>query len=62
MADKKHLAENINNALAPIREKAAELRSNPDTVWDILNEGANKARAKAEETMEMVRKAMRLLP
>ncbi|MBD3217413.1 MAG: tryptophan--tRNA ligase, partial [candidate division Zixibacteria bacterium] len=43
VADKKHLAENINNALAPIREKAAELRSNPDTVWDILNEGANKA-------------------
>ncbi len=61
VADKKHLADSINNKLAPIREKAAELKASPDTVWDILKKGADKARARAEETMEMVRKAMRLI-
>jgi tryptophanyl-tRNA synthetase len=62
VADKKHLAQNLNKTLEPIRKRAEELRAHPDTVWDILNEGAKKARARAQETMEMVRKAMRLLP
>ncbi|HEQ97872.1 MAG TPA: tryptophan--tRNA ligase [candidate division Zixibacteria bacterium] len=61
VADKKHLAENINKALAPIRARAAELRANPDTVWDILRDGARKAGEKAGETMQMVREAMRLM-
>jgi tryptophanyl-tRNA synthetase len=61
VADKKHLAENINKALAPIRDRAAELKANPDTVWDILNEGARKGGVKAKETMQMVREAMRLI-
>jgi tryptophanyl-tRNA synthetase len=62
VADKKHLAENLNNALVPIREKINELNASPDIVWDILNDGANRARARAQETMALVREAMRLLP
>jgi tryptophanyl-tRNA synthetase len=62
VADKKVLIENLNNKLAPIRDRANELNSTPDTVWDILKDGADKARNKAQETMEMVRKAVRLLP
>ena len=60
VADKKHLAESINNALAPIRERAAELKASPDTVMDILRDGAERARKRAQKTMEMVREAMGL--
>ena len=61
VADKKVLIENLNNALAPIRAKAAELKAAPDTVWDILRDGANRARDRAQETMQLVREAMRLI-
>lgn len=60
VADKKHLTESINNALAPVRSKRAELVSHPDVVWDVLNDGAKRARDRARETMEMVRSAMGL--
>ena len=62
VADKKTLIENLNNTLAPIRARAAELKASPDTVWDVLNEGAKLARRRAQETMQMVREAMRLMP
>jgi tryptophanyl-tRNA synthetase len=60
VADKKHLTESINNALAPVRSKRAELVSHPDVVWDVLNDGAKRARDRAQETMDMVRSAMGL--
>lgn len=62
VADKKALIENLNNALAPIRDKAAELKASPDTVWDILKAGADRARIRAQESMQLVREAMRLMP
>jgi tryptophanyl-tRNA synthetase len=60
VADKKHLTESINDALAPVRSKRAELVGHPDVVWDVLNDGAKRARDRAQETMDMVRSAMGL--
>jgi tryptophanyl-tRNA synthetase len=55
---KKILAQRMVDYLAPIREKRAELLKKPDTVKDILNEGALKARAIAEKTMAEVKEAL----
>ena len=60
VADKKHLAESINNALAPMRAKRRELEKNIDLVNDILEDGAKRARARAQETMALVREKMHL--
>lgn len=57
---KKRLAANIETAMGPIRERFLELRSREDTVWDILRDGAARARAIAVETMEEVRSKMGL--
>jgi len=61
VADKKHITESLNNALAPVRSRRRELVNHPDTVWDVLNDGARRARVRARETMEMVRSAMGLI-
>ena len=55
---KKLLAQNINQNLAPLREKRADLARNPDDVSDVLNDGANRAREIAEATMQEVRRAV----
>jgi tryptophanyl-tRNA synthetase len=55
---KKALAANMVEALAPIRERAAELRADPDEVLAALDEGARRAREVAGETMELVRDSM----
>jgi tryptophanyl-tRNA synthetase len=60
VADKKHLAESINKALEPIRRRRRELEANPGFVNDVLAEGAKRARARAQETMAMVREKMHL--
>lgn len=57
---KKKLAENMNQYFAPLREKRNELAQKPDAVWDILEDGAKRARVIAEETMAEVRKAIDL--
>lgn len=57
---KKLLAENMNKYLEPLRARRIELAKNPDTVWDILHDGANRARVIAEATMQEVRKAVEL--
>ena len=53
---KKMFAEDLIRALAPFRERRAEFARNPDLVWDILADGAVRARAIAAETMAEVRK------
>jgi tryptophanyl-tRNA synthetase len=58
--DKKHLSEVLSHALAPIRERRAELVADPDRVRDIIRDGNRRARAVAEETLELVRGAMNL--
>ncbi len=56
---KKELAGIINDkVLAPILEKRRALLAKTDTVEDILNDGAKKARAIAQETMAQVREAV----
>jgi len=57
---KKTLAENVNRALAEIRERRTVWAGRPDDVWDLLNAGAKVARARAAETMALVRAAMHL--
>jgi tryptophanyl-tRNA synthetase len=57
---KKMLAENINANLAPLRARRIELAKDPDAIWDILHDGAKRARTIAEATMIEVRKAVGL--
>jgi len=57
---KKRLAENLNKNLEPFRARRAEIGKNPDTVWDVLHDGARRARAIAEKTMDDVREAVQL--
>jgi tryptophanyl-tRNA synthetase len=54
------LSKNLNEALAPIREKRAELVSREDFVWDVLATGSQRARQRAQSTMERVRSAMKM--
>jgi tryptophanyl-tRNA synthetase len=57
---KKILAKNINAHLIPFRQKRAEINQNPQVVWEILYQGAVKARIIAAQTMEEVRTAVGL--
>ncbi len=52
---KKMLKAKIDGYFAPFREKRKELAQRADTVEDILRDGAKKARAEAQRTMELVR-------
>ncbi len=56
---KMKLSKNLNGALAPIRDKRAELIKNQDFVWDVLSTGADRARMRAQNVMEKVRSAMK---
>ena len=58
---KQPLCKAINQEVAPIREKAAELAAKPSIVKNILAEGAQKAREVAEETLTDVKAAMGVL-
>ena len=58
---KRVLADNMIAALTPLRERAQELRSQPQRVGETLRAGAAKARAIARRTMERVRRRMGLL-
>ena len=57
---KNRLIEILENLISPIRAKREELAKNPDEVIKILEEGTNKARIVAKETMAEVRKAMKI--
>lgn len=52
------LITNIVDYMAPIHKKRQEYSGNPDLVMDILKKGTEKAREVAQETMEVVRKAI----
>ena len=58
---KKLLAEGVNTALAPFRERRNELANRRDYVKEILAEGASRARGIAEETLLEVKQRMNLL-
>lgn len=57
---KKLFAENLNTHLAPFRERRADLGQDPDFVWDVLQDGAKRARSIAGQTMQEVRAAIGL--
>ena len=60
VACKMQLAERMNAALRPIRERRRELEAEPGRVREILSAGADRARAVAAETMREVREAMNI--
>jgi len=55
------LAEAINNALRPVRQRREELAKDPGYIADVLADGAERARAIACETLETVKKNMKLI-
>ena len=57
---KKLLAKEINEALAPFRERRNELASRPDYARDVLAEGARRIQPIAEETLREVKRNMGL--
>ena len=57
---KKQLAEDMVQFIKPIREKAADLLANTDELHRIIKQGADKGRARASETLTMVRNAVGL--
>jgi tryptophanyl-tRNA synthetase len=59
---KRMLADNMEHHLAPIRQKAADLKAAPKLVTEILAEGATRAGAIARETLREVKARMGFLP
>ena len=57
---KQALFEAIEAYFGPMRAKRDEFAKDPGEVWNILNKGAERARATAAATMEKVRKAVGL--
>ena len=58
--DKKLLADIMIEKLRPIRARREEIDRDPSIVWDVLREGNRKARERAQETMHLVRDAMKI--
>lgn len=59
---KKLLAKHVNEALAPFRDRRAELAAKPAVLTDILTDGARRAGAIARETIAEVKDRMGLSP
>jgi tryptophanyl-tRNA synthetase len=57
---KKHCADKIADALAPVREKRAKYEAHLDEVKDVLSDGEARAEKVARETMEEVHTVMSL--
>src|SRR5687767_6245078 len=58
---KQVLLEGMKRELAPIHERARELRAHPDRVHEVLAAGAERCRAAARETMGYVKEKMGLV-
>ncbi|HXX53084.1 MAG TPA: tryptophan--tRNA ligase [Thermodesulfovibrionales bacterium] len=57
---KKILIKNVFSVMEPIWEKRNKLLRNPEIVYEVLEQGTEKARKVAQETMQLVREAMGL--
>lgn len=57
---KKLYARNLNSHLEPFRARRAEIAAKPGYVTDVLDDGANRARLIADQTMTEVREAIQL--
>jgi len=58
---KKELAVKINERVRPYRERLVQWSSQPDEVRRVLAEGAEKARSVTEETLRVVKKAVKMI-
>jgi len=58
--DKRNLAENIVAYLAPIHAKRALYLKNPHWIEEVLEDGCRRARVISMQTMEEVRRAMKI--
>ena len=58
---KKKLAQNINEALSPLRERRLKLAENPAYITEVMNDGAARARLIARETLAEVKEHMGLV-
>lgn len=57
---KKQLAEDMIAFIAPVRQKATDILSNEKYLKEVMEKGAEKARASALNTMKIVRESMGL--
>lgn len=57
---KKQLLAKLQGYFAPIRERYFDLKSRPDDVRDIMKDGAQRARAIAQQTLDAARHAVGL--
>ncbi len=57
---KKQLAEDMIKFIAPVRQKATDILENEKYLKEVMEKGAEKARASAGRTMKIVREAMGL--
>ena len=57
---KKMFSKNLNLHLAPFRERRMELDRNPDQIWDILQDGAERAKTIAQKTIHDAKEAVGL--
>jgi tryptophanyl-tRNA synthetase len=57
---KRLVTDAVNEHLAPIRARRAELSRDPAHVWQVLAAGNERARDIAEATLAEVRTAMRM--
>lgn len=57
---KKNLADKMIEHLEPIYERRQEILKNPGTIKEIIHAGSEKAKKVAQNTMEEVRKAMKI--
>jgi tryptophanyl-tRNA synthetase len=60
-AFKREIAEAVNGALRPVRQRHAELAADPAMVAEALHKGADRARVMAAATMDTVRERVGLL-
>ena len=57
---KKIFARNLNSHLVPFRERRVEIEKKKNYVWDVLDDGAKRARAIADRTIAEVKDAVGL--
>lgn len=57
---KQELITTMNNFLKPIQDKRKYYDENPEIIQKILDEGNEKARKKAQETMKKIKQAMKI--
>jgi len=57
---KEFLNNVLQNLLRPIREKREELSQNIEYIYDVLNEGSQRAQQVCNETLAKVKKAMKI--